>query len=166
MTGDNRHVVAKMECFSGGVLLPSGVPVRGQAGSTLHYLVIPSPFHGEAGWCWRAQENGSRGRSHAWVVLSCRTCMTAAWWGVTARPVLSVTRVPQPAGDCHAVNSFILLISELSGSRGVNVTVVTLVPSQAPIRERSVEFKLNSFKCSAQPVFARHLFEVSDSISI
>lgn len=95
-----------------------------------------------------------------------RACTTAAWWTIAARPVLAVTRVPRPAGGCHTVKALNLLVSELLGSRGATVPVVTLVPSQAPNRERSVEFKLNSFECSAQPVTARHLFEVSDSINI
>ena len=46
MTGDNLHVVEKMECFSGGALLASGAAVRGQARSSLHCPVIPSPFCG------------------------------------------------------------------------------------------------------------------------
>lgn len=134
--------------------------VRQEAVCTVRRYRLPSAV----GWRRRARENGSRGRRHAWVTLCCGICTTAAWWIITARPVPAVTHGLQ--GNCHAVKALILLVSELLGSRGPIVTAVTLVPSQAPSRERSVEFKLNAFECSAQPVTARHLFEVSDSINI
>lgn len=134
--------------------------VRQEAVCTVRRYRLPSAV----GWRRRARENGSRGRRHAWVTLCCGICTTAAWWIITARPVPAVTHGLQ--GNCHAVKALILLVSELLGSRGAIVTAVTLVPSQAPSRERSVEFKLNAFECSAQPVTARHLFEVSDSINI
>ena len=162
MTGDNRHVVAKMECLSGGALLASGAAVRGQAGSSLHGLVIPSPFCGgmtlESSGEWEQRAPPRLGGASLWdlhdccvVDYNCPACASCA---------------PRPAGQLSCCEGAYFVGLQTLGKQRCIVTVVALVPSQAPSRERSVEFQLNAFECSAQPVTARHLFEVSDSINI
>lgn len=149
-----------MECFSGepsSQRLWGSSERSGRKQSALAGDAVSLPWRGGM----ELESSGEREpRAQPRLLHGC--CVVA----IAARPCQPCPASHGPQGNCHAVKALNLLVSELLGSRGATVSVVTLVPSQAPNRERSVEFKLNSFECSAQPVTARHLFEVSDSINI